>query len=144
MSWVVWERNKVSGLGNPVNHSQDGSVALRWGETRENRDEIQGYVGQAVVAEDQPELAVESYSEHSSVECHHRARGGKDDLGLWGGTRGAIAAGQCIRLDILGFRPIQEGEVELCELQGLFGLPGVEVLGSAEIIQVLVVGPHDE
>lgn len=39
---------------------------------------------------------------YTPVECCHQARGGKDGLRLRGGTRGAIAAGNCIRLDILG------------------------------------------
>ena len=40
----------MSGLGKPVDHSQDGSVALRRGETH---DEIQGYVGPGTVRDRQ-------------------------------------------------------------------------------------------
>lgn len=40
----------MGGFGKPVDHSQDGSVALRWGETR---DTIQGYVGPGMVRDRQ-------------------------------------------------------------------------------------------
>ena len=40
--------------------------------------------------------------------------------------------------------PVAEGEVKLCEKQGPPSLPGFEMLGSAEIFQVLVNHPHNE
>ena len=78
------------------------------------------------------------------AECRRQVRGGKDGLGLWGGSSGVIAARQGIRLDVLGPRPVGEGKVEPGKQQVPSRLPGVEALGGVELLQIFVVGPHNE
>lgn len=82
---------------------------------------------------------------YTPVECHRQARGGKDCLGLRGGTRGAIAADSASGKTFLD--PGWYEKEKLNHLNSRAHLACLELrclAVGAEILQVLMVGPHDE
>lgn len=53
-------------------------------------------------------------------------------------------AEQSIKLDVMATKTIGEGEVEPGEEDEPSGLPGVESLGCVDVLQVLLISPHQK
>lgn len=69
---------------------------------------------------------------------------GKDYLGVPMGRIGRELARQCVWLGALGTRPVSEGEDKLVQKESPPCLPLVQLLGSTEVGQVLMIYPDHE